>query len=435
VSGAEIVSFGCRLNIAEGEAIREAAGDADDLIIFNTCAVTAEAERQARQAIRKAARANPDKRIIVTGCGAEISRSTYEAMPEVAGVVGNLGKSETAHYHTVRPELVEACPEPRRGGLSFTSFQKEGQGFDKLSPNRELRTAPPALSGIDHARAFVEVQNGCDHDCTFCVTTLARGPSRSVPAGGVIDAIKAVVARGQLEAVLTAVDLTSYGAGLPGQPTLGLLVERILKAVPELPRLRLSSLDCIEIDDRLFDLIAHEPRLMPHLHLSLQSGDDMILKRMKRRHSRADAVQLVQRLKAARPELTIGADLIAGFPTEDDAMFANTLALLDDADIVLTHIFPYSPRPGTAAARMPQLAKVVAKERATRLRDRAETRQIAWLETLIGSVQPVLIENRQSGHAPNFAKVRMESPAAPRGTLLPLRITGRNGQTLLGAPA
>ncbi len=429
MSGAEIVSFGCRLNIAEGEAIRQAAGDADDLIIFNTCAVTAEAERQARQAIRKAARAHPEKRIIVTGCGAEISRSTYEAMPEVAGVVGNLEKSDTTHYITVRPERVEGLPFSIRNGI------QKGQGFDTLSPNGDIETVPPALSGLDHARAFVEVQNGCDHDCTFCVTTLARGPSRSIPAGGVIDAIRAVVARGQQEAVLTAVDLTSYGADLPGQPTLGLLVERILKAVPDLSRLRLSSLDCIEIDDRLFDLIVHEPRLMPHLHLSLQSGDDMILKRMKRRHSRADAVKLVQRLKAARPDLTIGADLIAGFPTEDEAMFANTLALLDDADIVLAHIFPYSPRPGTAAARMPQVAIAVAKERAARLREMAEARQTAWLETLIGSVQPVLIENRQTGHAPNFAKVCMEAPSAPRGTLLPLRITGRNGQTLLGAPA
>ncbi len=415
MSGAEIVSFGCRLNIAEGEAIRQAAGDADDLIIFNTCAVTAEAERQARQAIRKSARAHPEKRIIVTGCGAEISRGTYEAMPEVSGVVGNLGKGDASSF--------SSFPRRRESGWAESGSRLRGSDVT------------PALSGLDHARAFVEVQNGCDHDCTFCVTTLARGPSRSVPAGGVIDAIKEVLARGQQEAVLTAVDLTSYGADLPGQPTLGLLVERILKAVPDLPRLRLSSLDCIEIDERLFDLIAHEPRLMPHLHLSLQSGDDMILKRMKRRHSRTDAVSLIQRLKAARPELTIGADLIAGFPTEDDAMFANTLALLDDADIVLTHIFPYSPRPGTAAARMPQVAHLVAKDRAAQLREKAEARQAAWLETLIGSVQPVLIENRQSGHAPNFAKVRMESPAAPRGTLLPLRITGRNGQTLLGAPA
>ena len=415
MSGAEIVSFGCRLNIAEGEAIRLAAGDADDLIIFNTCAVTAEAERQARQAIRKAARAHPEKRIIVTGCGAEISRSIYEAMPEVAGVVGNLGKGDASSF--------SSFPRRRESGLAEIGSRLRGSD------------ATPALSGLDHARAFVEVQNGCDHDCTFCVTTLARGPSRSVPAGGVIDAIKAVVERGQQEAVLTAVDLTSYGADLPGQPALGLLVERILKTVPDLPRLRLSSLDCIEIDDRLFDLIAHEPRLMPHLHLSLQSGDDVILKRMKRRHSRADAVALIQHLKSARPDLTIGADLIAGFPTEDEAMFANTLALLDDADIVLAHIFPYSPRPGTAAARMPQVANRVAKDRAARLRETAEARQAAWLETLIGSVQPVLIENRQSGHAPNFAKVRMDAPYAPRGTILPLRITGRTGQTLLGAPA
>ena len=417
MSGADIVSFGCRLNIAEGEAIRRAAGDADDLIIFNTCAVTAEAERQARQAIRKAARTHPHKRIIVTGCGAEISRALYEAMPEVAGVVRNLEKGDPSH---------------------FTSFPRRRESGGMESGSRLRGGAiSPALSGPDHSRAFVEVQNGCDHDCTFCVTTLARGPSRSVPAGGVIDAIKAVVARGQQEAVLTAVDLTSYGADLPGQPSLGLLVERILKAVPDLPRLRLSSLDCIEIDDRLFDLIAHEPRLMPHLHLSLQSGDDMILKRMKRRHSRSDAVTLIRRLKAVRPELTIGADLIAGFPTEDEAMFANTMALLDDGDIVLTHIFPYSPRPGTAAARMPQLGKAVAKDRATRLRARAAERKARWLASMIGSVQPVLVEQDGSGHAPNFATVRLQAPhpLAAAGLILPLRITGSDGQTLLGAPA
>ena len=318
----EVFNFGCRLNIAEGEAIRAATAGIDDLIVINSCAVTAEATRQARQAVRRAAKRRPDARIIVTGCAAEVDPAMFAGMAEV---VGNRVKGLASSYNSLR-----------------------ANGISK-----------PAISGADHARAFIEVQNGCDHRCTFCIIPYGRGESRSIPAGLVIDAVKQAVDRGQQEVILTGVDLTSYGPDLPGSPTLGMLVERILTYVPALKRLRLSSMDSVEIDDRLFDLITGEPRIMPYVHLSLQSGDDMILKRMKRRHSRIQAVELVERLKAKRPALAIGADIIAGFPTEDEAMFANSLALLDDCDIVLGHIFPYSPREGTPAARMPQIERAL----------------------------------------------------------------------------
>jgi threonylcarbamoyladenosine tRNA methylthiotransferase MtaB len=399
----EVISFGCRLNLAEGEAIRASTAGEDDLIIINSCAVTAEAERQARQAIRRAAKRRPGARIMVTGCAAETNGSAFLAMPEVSGLVPNRLKSS---------------------GLSAAS-----PAIKQL----------PAVSGTTHARAFIEVQNGCDHRCTFCIIPFGRGESRSIPAGAVIDAVKAAVDRGQQEVILTGVDLTSYGPDLPGSPTLGLLVERILKHVPSLNRLRLSSLDCIEIDERLFELVTSERRLMPHLHLSLQSGDDMILKRMKRRHSRAEAVALVARIKAARPDISIGADIIAGFPTESDEMFANSLALLDDCDIVFGHIFPYSPRAGTPAAKMPQVERAVIKARAEKLRIAGSTRKANWLSGLVGSRQRVLIElDGQSGHAENFASVRLEQ-AVPsgnmRGTMMDVRITASDGQTLIGVPA
>jgi threonylcarbamoyladenosine tRNA methylthiotransferase MtaB len=390
----EVISFGCRLNLAEGEAIRARAGDQDDLIIINSCAVTAEAERQARQAIRRAAKRRPEARIVVTGCAAETNASAFLAMPEVSGLVSNREKA---------------------GSLGL-----------------------PAVSGADHARAFIEVQNGCDHRCTFCIIPYGRGESRSIPAGAVVDAVKAAVDRGQQEVILTGVDLTSYGPDLPGSPTLGSLVERILVHVPALKRLRLSSLDCIEIDDRLFDLVTSEPRLMPHLHLSLQSGDDMILKRMKRRHSRAEAVALVERIKTKRPEIAIGADIIAGFPTETEAMFENSIALLADCDVVMGHIFPYSPREGTPAARMPQLDRPTVKARAMRLRSEANQRKAKWLASMIGSVQRVLVElDNQSGHTENFAALRLEQPALSgnmRGTMMNVRITASDGQTLTGCP-
>jgi threonylcarbamoyladenosine tRNA methylthiotransferase MtaB len=386
VNGAEVVSLGCRLNLAEGEALRREHADAEDLIIINSCAVTAEAERQARQAIRRAARRRPEARILVAGCAAQAQPGQFLAMPEVSGIT------------------------------------------------RRADTLRPAVSGASHARAFVEVQNGCDHDCTFCITTIARGASRSIPGDAVVDAVRQAVDRGQQEVVLTGVDLTSYAA-----PSLGALVERILTDVPDLPRLRLSSLDSIEIDDRLFDLITGEARVMPHVHLSLQSGDDMILKRMKRRHTRAEAVRLVDRLKTARPDIAIGADLIAGFPTETETMFANSLRLVEDCDIVLAHIFPYSPRPGTAAARMPQLGRAVAKARAERLRAAASMQKAAWLQTLIGTTQTVLVElDGQTGHAGNFAPVRLERPVLNRnmrGRMMHVRITASDGDVLAGVPA
>ena len=391
----EVINFGCRLNLAEGEAIRARMAGEDDLIIVNSCAVTSEAERQARQAIRRAAKRRPNARIVVTGCAAETNASSFSAMPEVSALLGNREK---------------------RGAL-----------------------AVPAVSGADHARAFIEVQNGCDHRCTFCIIPQGRGGSRSIPAGAVVDAVQAAVDRGQQEIILTGVDLTSYGPDLPGSPTLGSLVDRILKHVPALPRLRLSSLDSIEIDPRLEDIITGEPRVMPHVHLSLQSGDDMILKRMKRRHTRAQAVALVERLKYRRPEIAIGADIIVGFPTEDEAMFENSLKLLDDCDIVFGHIFPFSPRPGTPAARMPQLNRALVRERAERQRAAAAERKARWLASLIGSRQDVLVElDGQTGHAPNFASVTLEQRPAGgnmRGTMIDTLITGTDGQTLTGIPA
>ncbi len=395
----EVINFGCRLNIAEGEAIRAATAGIDDLIVINSCAVTAEATRQARQAVRRAAKRRPDARIIVTGCAAEVDPAMFAGMAEV---VGNRVKGLASSYNALRAN-----------GLS-----------------------KPAISGADHARAFIEVQNGCDHRCTFCIIPYGRGESRSIPAGLVIDAVKQAVDRGQQEVILTGVDLTSYGPDLPGSPTLGMLVERILTYVPALKRLRLSSMDSVEIDDRLFDLIIGEPRIMPYVHLSLQSGDDMILKRMKRRHSRIQAVELVERLKARRPALAIGADIIAGFPTEDEAMFANSLALLDDCDIVLGHIFPYSPREGTPAARMPQIERATIKARSERLRERANARKATWLKSMIGSTQRTLIElDHQNGHTENFASVRLETPLPAsnmRGSMIDVRITASDGNTLTG---
>jgi threonylcarbamoyladenosine tRNA methylthiotransferase MtaB len=416
----EVITLGCRLNIAESEAIRAMLPD-PDLVVVNSCAVTEEAVRQTRRAIRRARRDRPEARIVVTGCASEVERTAFEAMPEVSGVVANGAKLDP-HFYTqsARPELV--------GGLPFPSApQEESTGLRRAQPERDFeeRVEPT------HARAFVEVQNGCDHRCTFCIIPYGRGPSRSTPAGAVIERIQALVDQGCREVVLTGVDLTSYG-DLAGD-SLGLLVERILKAVPALPRLRLSSLDPEAIDDRLFALIAGEPRLMPHLHLSLQAGDDMILKRMKRRHLRADAIRLVERIKAARPEVAIGADLIAGFPTETEAMFDQSLRILDECDVVFGHIFPYSPRRGTPAARMPQIEPEVVRARAKRLREACSERQARWLHKLIGTEQRVLVElDGVSGHAENFAKVRLENSAPPR-SIQSLRILSRQGDTLIGA--
>ncbi|UUL83636.1 tRNA (N(6)-L-threonylcarbamoyladenosine(37)-C(2))-methylthiotransferase MtaB [Sphingomonas qomolangmaensis] len=392
-----IVTLGCRLNIAESETIRALVGDRA-VAVVNSCAVTNEAVANTNRAIRRLRRLHPDAELVVTGCASNIDPEHYRSMPEVDRVVSNVTKLDPMHW---APDALTA-PRP-----VFAS----------------------------HSRAFVEVQNGCDHRCTFCAIPYGRGPSRSLPAGGVIGQVRRFVDAGHREIVLTGVDLTSYGHDLPGQPTLGQLVERILTHVPALPRLRLSSLDGIEIDDRLFALLTQEPRVMPHVHLSLQAGDDMILKRMKRRHSRAQSVALVERLKAARPAIAIGADLIAGFPTEDDAAFANTLALLDDCDVVHPHIFSFSPRSGTPAARMPQVAPAVVKQRAARLREAAQRRRSAWLRSLVGTRQSILVERPgDRGHAENFAEVKLASEpfAASPGRVAPTLITAATETALTG---
>ncbi len=398
MSGPEIITLGCRLNAAESEAMRALAGDQDDLVIINSCAVTAEAVKQARQEIRRAVRRRPGARILVTGCAAQVEPATFAAMPEVAAVIGNKEKWKASAFRAPAAPIDEA---------------EKVRVSDIMAVHD---TAPHLVVGFgERARAFVEVQNGCDHRCTFCIIPYGRGPSRSVPAGLVVDRIRALVDQGYNEVVLTGVDTTSYGPDLPGQQSLGHLVERVLKLVPGLQRLRLSSLDSVEIDERLFELVTGEPRFQPHLHLSLQAGDDMILKRMKRRHSRAQAVEMVQRLKAARPAIAIGADLIAGFPTETDAMADNTLRLLDDCDIVYGHVFPFSPREGTPAAKMPQLDPATIRTRTRRLRVAADARRARWLETLVGTTQSLLIERTDGrGHTGQYAPARLASGAAPR---------------------
>lgn len=358
-----MITLGCRLNLAESETIRALVG-ADDMVVINGCGVTNEAMRQTRVAVRRARRDRPEAKIVVTGCASEMDRDAFAAMPEVDRVVPNAAK--------LLPATWGAFPNER----------------------------PPRR----HARAFLGVQNGCDHACTFCAIPIGRGPSRSEPIGRVVSAAAELVQQGAREIVLTGVDLTSYDGGL------GALVEAVLVGVPALPRLRLSSLDTIEIDDRLFELITGEPRVMPHVHLSLQAGDDLILKRMKRRHLRAEAIATVERLKARR-DIAVGADLIAGFPTENEAAFANTLALIDDCDIVHAHVFPYSPRAGTPAARMPQVSPVVARARAAQLRDAADRRRRSWLGSLVGTTQRIVVEKPgDRGHAENFAEIRLVEP-------------------------
>ena len=409
-TGPEIVSMGCRLNIAEGEAMRGLLVDRDDVIVINSCAVTNEAVRQTRQAIRKARRTRPDAQVIVTGCAAQTDPAMFAAMPEVDRVLGNIDKLDAA------------------------SFDPRANAKARVSDIMAVRQTAPHMvtSFAEHARAFVEVQNGCDHRCTFCIIPFGRGNSRSVPAGAVVDAVRGLVERGYAEVVLTGVDVTSYGPDLPGSPTLGLLVERILKLVPDLKRLRLSSLDGVEVDDRLFDLITGEPRIMPHVHLSLQSGDDMILKRMKRRHSRAQAIALVERMKARRPDIAIGADLIAGFPTEDEAMHAQNLSILEACDVVHGHIFPFSPRVGTPAARMPQLDRALVKARAAETRRAAQARTNRWRQSLVGTRQNLLVERDGcTGHGENFVRIALpQAHASHIGRIMPVAITGQNGDTL-----
>jgi threonylcarbamoyladenosine tRNA methylthiotransferase MtaB len=394
VSGPELITLGCRLNAAESEAMRRLAAGENDLVIVNSCAVTNEAVRQTRQAIRRAKRARPEARVVVTGCAAQVDPGSFAAMPEVSRVIGNREKFD----------------------LASVAGMTEKIRVSDIFAVRE--TAPHLAAGFaERARAFVEVQNGCDHRCTFCIIPYGRGNSRSVPAGLVIESVKKLVDEGFEEVVLTGVDVTSYGPDLPGSPSLGMLIERILRLVPSLPRLRLSSLDCIEMDERLFEIACAEPRFMPHLHMSFQSGDDLVLKRMKRRHSRAQAVETVARLKARRPEIAIGADLIAGFPTETDEMHGKSLELIDECDIVMAHIFPFSPKRGTPAARMPQVPPATAKARARRLREASARRREAWLHGLVGTTQRVLVERDNGfGHAENFAPVQVKPlPLMGRG--------------------
>lgn len=402
----EVITFGCRLNAVDSETIRAHARGRDDLVVVNACAVTAEATRQARQAVRRAARANPGADIVVTGCGAEIEPQAFSSMPEVARVVGAADKLR---------------PETWSGAAAGSAHVADAA----LAP-------PPADAAILAPRAFVQVQTGCDHRCTFCVIPFGRGASRSTPATQVIAEVRRVLERGAQEAVLTGVDLTSWGLDLGAGQRLGDLVRAVLKAVPELPRLRLSSLDAVEIDEALVWAFAEEERLAPHLHLSLQSGDDMILKRMKRRHSRADAVRFCDGMRRARPDVAFGCDVIAGFPTETDAMFENTRLALEDCGIAYAHVFPYSVRPGVPAARMPQVASETIKARAAALRATGEALLARHLAGHVGRRLTVLSEGRGLARAADFALVRLRDEA-PKGAFVDVTVAGHDGRALLAA--
>ena len=408
-----VVTFGCRLNAYESEAIRARASEAglENAIVFNTCAVTGEAVRQSRQAIRRARRENPDAKIIVTGCAAQTEPETYAGMGEVDAVLGNAEKLETESYAF---------------GMN---------GTERVRVNDIMSVTETAAQFVDsfdgRARAFLQVQNGCDHRCTFCIIPYGRGNSRSVAMGAVIAEARRLVEAGFAELVLTGVDLTAYGADLPGTPSLGRLVRKILKHVPELKRLRLSSIDSIEADEALMAAIAEEERLMPHFHLSVQSGDDMILKRMKRRHCREHTIEFCDCVRRARPDAVFGADLIAGFPTETDAMFDNTLGLVDAAGLTYLHAFPFGPRAGTPAARMPQLPRNIVKTRAAALRERGEAARAAHFAALCGTRQDVLVEQDGLGRTPTYAPVRFDTAAEP-GSIVSVAITGADGAALTG---
>ncbi|MBN9470147.1 MAG: tRNA (N(6)-L-threonylcarbamoyladenosine(37)-C(2))-methylthiotransferase MtaB [Bosea sp.] len=421
----ETLTFGCRLNLVESEAMQaraEAAG-LRDIAIVNSCAVTAEAVRQASQAIRRLGREQPDRPVIVSGCAAQIEPARFAAMPEVAAVLGNAEKLEPENWRRL------AASNSLRGGAVRAPEEKLQVGdIMQARGAAPQRTRPLA----EHTRGFLQVQNGCDHRCTFCVIPLGRGNARSSTIEAVIAQGRALVAEGAREIVLTGVDLTSYGRERPGTPSLGALVRSLLAALPELPRLRLSSLDAVEIDDELRDLVATEPRLMPHLHLSLQSGDDLILKRMKRRHGRADAVRFCAEMRALRPEIVFGADLIAGFPTEEEAMFSRTLALIEECGLSYVHGFPFSARPGTPAARMPQLPGEIVRERAQRLRDAAQAAHQRHLEARIGRRLAVLTERGDSGRAEDFTLVRF-GHHVPAGRILPVTATSCGDKALLAA--
>ena len=414
MSGVEVITFGCRLNTYESEVMRSQAEKAglNNAILVNTCAVTGEAVRQARQAIRRARRDNPHARIIVTGCAAQTEKNTFAEMAEVDAVLGNEEKLKSASYRAL-PDFGVSAEEKLRVN-------------DIMSVRA---TAPQMIRHIDgHVRAFIQVQNGCDHRCTFCIIPYGRGNSRSVPMGAVVDQARNLTESGYCEIVLTGVDATSYGADLPGEPTLGLLAKTLLKQIPDIRRLRLSSIDSIEADRHLMDLIADEPRFMPHLHLSLQHGDDMILKRMKRRHSRADAISFIEDVRRLRPEMSFGADMIAGFPTETEEMFGNAVGLAEQAAIAHLHVFPYSPRPGTPAARMPQLDRALIKERAARLREAGQRLHQTHLDSMVGTRQWLLVENNGLAHTENFTLAA--APGLRPRDLVQVAITGHNGKHL-----
>jgi threonylcarbamoyladenosine tRNA methylthiotransferase MtaB len=397
VSAPRLLTFGCRLNSYESAAMRDlaaAAGADEETIIVNTCAVTAEAERQARQAIRRAARENPGAKIIVTGCAAQIAPDAWGALPGVSRVIGNAEKLKPAAWTAGAPRAVP----------------------DIMSARETAAHLVTDFAG--RARGFVQVQQGCDHRCTFCIIPYGRGPSRSVAVGAVVDQLRALVAAGYREVVLTGVDITAYGADLPGRPTLGQMLRRVLALVPELPRLRLSSLDPVEIDDDLWRLIAEEPRLLPHLHLSVQHGHDLILKRMKRRHLRADVLDLVRRARSLRPDIAFGADLIAGFPTETEEHVQATLDLVAEAGLAFLHVFPFSARPGVPAARMPQLPMEERRARAARVRAAGEAEAARLFASRVGVAEEVLMETATRGHTAQFAPLRLRAGEAAPGALL-----------------
>jgi threonylcarbamoyladenosine tRNA methylthiotransferase MtaB len=411
--GPQVVSLGCRLNAYEGEVMRAHARTAglDNAIIVNTCAVTKEAERQSVQALRKMRRENPSAHIVAAGCAVQLDPARYAAMPEVNRVLGNEHKMKAESF----------LPEPDAPVL-----------VSDIMTVRE--TAEHLVEAFDgRARAFVQIQQGCDHRCTFCIIPFARGNNRSVPMGRIVQEVRGLVAAGFNEIVLTGVDITGYGGDLPGTPSLGQMTKRLMLAVPELPRLRLSSIDPAEIDEDLFHLIADQPRLMPHFHISAQSGDDMILKRMKRRHTRADVISFCQRVRRVRPDVIFGADFIAGFPTETDEMFENTLALVDDAGLTHLHVFPYSIRPGTPAARMPQLNGAVIKARAARLRAKGRAALAAELARRVGATVQVLVEQSNAGRSEHYLPVTLEGAHAP-GAIVSAHVAGAGADSLHAQP-
>jgi threonylcarbamoyladenosine tRNA methylthiotransferase MtaB len=409
-----IITLGCRLNAYESEVMRKHADNADlkDAIIVNTCAVTGEAVRQATQTIRRLRRENPDARIIVTGCAAQVDPARFSALAEVDHVIGNDEKVKATTFL----------------GLS-------SDGFERVQVNDIMSVRETAGHMIDgfgcRTRAYVQIQNGCDHRCTFCIIPYGRGPSRSVPAGEVVAQIRRLVESGYREIVLTGVDITAYGEDLPGSTTLGSLARQVLKLVPELERLRLSSIDQVEADKALLDAVAEEERLMPHLHLSMQAGDDLVLKRMKRRHSRADAISFCAQVRRLRPDMVFGADLIAGFPTETDDMFANSLSVIDACDLTYLHVFPFSPRGSTPAARMPQVPRTVVKERAARLRNKGASLLSRFLATQAGSEVEVLMEREDIGRTRQFAEIHLRASGLP-GDVVRARVNGHDGRRLSG---